>query len=409
MNLNWPLVKLGEYCIKIGSGATPKGGDKVYLNEGIFALIRSQNIYNDGFKKKGLVYIDEHASEKLKNVEVKKNDVLINITGDSVARICSVPPEILPARVNQHVAIIRPDPKEFDSRFIRYFFSTAQNQDFLLMLSSAGATRNALTKEMIQNLQVPKPTLKEQTAIADILSTFDNKIELNNQTNQTLEQIAQTIFKSWFIDFDPVHAKAKGQKPVGIDAETAALFPDSFEESELGLTPKGWETRTLNEICQLRYGKALKGNIRKKGAVHVYGSGGIIGFHDKHLIDGPAIIIGRKGTVGSLFWEENDCYPIDTTFYVQPNDTNTLYWIYRTLEQIDLKSLGSDSAVPGVNRSSILAQKVPLPPAQFISHYNLFIKGLRKKQQWLQEQNFILITLRDSLLPKLISCELHSH
>ncbi|EWS96494.1 restriction endonuclease subunit S [Pseudoalteromonas sp. SCSIO 43095] len=204
MGSDWPLVSLGDYCVKIGSGATPRGGSSVYKEYGEICLIRSQNIYNDGFKPQGLVYIDEDAAKKLKNVVIEKNDILLNITGDSVARVCLAVESYLPARVNQHVAIIRPNPKEFDARYLRYVISSSFMQKVLLNLASAGATRNALTKTMIETLEVSKPPLIIQKNIADCLESLDDKIFLNNQTNQTLEQMAQALFKSWFVDFDPV-------------------------------------------------------------------------------------------------------------------------------------------------------------------------------------------------------------
>ena len=105
--MKWETVLLGKHCSKIGSGATPKGGASVYIENGT-AFIRSQNVYNLFFAYDGLVFIDDDASRKLNNVTIQKDDILLNITGDSVARTCIVPNEILPARVNQHVAIIRP-------------------------------------------------------------------------------------------------------------------------------------------------------------------------------------------------------------------------------------------------------------------------------------------------------------
>jgi type I restriction enzyme, S subunit len=118
MGGEWAPVLLGEACTKIGSGATPRGGSDVYMASGPYALIRSQNVRNDGFHHAGLACIIElHASE-LAHVEVLEGDVLLNITGDSVARACQVDPRALPARVNQHVAIIRPDPERLDPRFL---------------------------------------------------------------------------------------------------------------------------------------------------------------------------------------------------------------------------------------------------------------------------------------------------
>lgn len=196
-------VQLRDVCVKIGSGATPRGGKEAYKG-GATSLIRSQNIYNEGFHRDGLVYIDDSQSAKLSNVEVRPNDVLLNITGDSVARCCQVAADVLPARVNQHVAIIRPQPSTLDARFLRYVLVSHEYQSRLLAFASAGATRPALTKSMIEELDVPSPPLPTQKAIAHILGTLDDKIELNRQMNATLEEMARAIFKSWFIDFDPV-------------------------------------------------------------------------------------------------------------------------------------------------------------------------------------------------------------
>ncbi|MFC6689152.1 hypothetical protein [Jhaorihella thermophila] len=142
-------LRLGDFCSKIGSGATPRGGKDSYLEIGPFALIRSQNVYNHGFERTGLAYISENQANALSNVEVQTGDVLLNITGDSVARACQVTDDVLPARVNQHVAIIRPDGQNVDARFLRYYLVSPTMQAEMLALASAGATRPALTKGMI--------------------------------------------------------------------------------------------------------------------------------------------------------------------------------------------------------------------------------------------------------------------
>ncbi len=128
----WASIRLGEVCTKIGSGATPRGGSEVYLVSGHYALIRSQNVYNDGFHRDGLAFIGEEHAAELSNVEVLREDVLLNITGDSVARCCQVDESILPACVNQHVAIIRPDPDKLVPRFLRYFLVSPEMQLQLL-------------------------------------------------------------------------------------------------------------------------------------------------------------------------------------------------------------------------------------------------------------------------------------
>ncbi|MDX7648037.1 MULTISPECIES: restriction endonuclease subunit S [Aeromonas] len=248
MSSNWDWIRLGDYCSKIGSGATPSGGKSSYLDFGPFCLIRSQNIYNDGFTPSGLAYISLEQAKKLESVSVEENDVLLNITGDSVARVCLALGQYLPARVNQHVAIIRPLEEKLDSRFLRYFLASPTQQDLMLGMAAAGATRNALTKVMIENFKVPCPPLEEQKQIADILALFDDRTALLRETNATLEAIAQALFKSWFVDFDPVHARARGEQPAGLAPEVADLFPDSFEESALGMIPKGWKLMPFGEL-----------------------------------------------------------------------------------------------------------------------------------------------------------------
>ena len=137
---DWSEVTLGKVCTKIGSGATPRGGKDVYLDEGPCTLIRSQNVYNDGFHHEGLVFIGERHADELQNVEVFEEDVLLNITGDSVARVCQVAPDVLPARVNQHVAIIRPDSVNLDAGYLPYYLASPEMQTLLLSWAGSGGT-----------------------------------------------------------------------------------------------------------------------------------------------------------------------------------------------------------------------------------------------------------------------------
>lgn len=196
----WKTDKLKNLCTKIGSGATPRGGKESYLDAGDFALIRSQNVLDFFFSYDGLAYIDQDQANQLSNVELQERDVLLNITGDSVARVCQVPSTLLPARVNQHVSIIRPDPSNLNPEYLKYFLLNPMFKNHMLALASVGATRNALTKGMIENFDIALPPPETQDRIAAILSALDDKIELNRQTNATLEAIAQAIFQEWFVD-----------------------------------------------------------------------------------------------------------------------------------------------------------------------------------------------------------------
>jgi type I restriction enzyme S subunit len=401
----WTTFHLGNVCVKIGSGATPRGGSGVYLERGAVALIRSQNIYNDGFRREGLVFItSEHAAE-LEHVEVLPGDVLLNITGDSVARCCEVDALVLPARVNQHVAIVRPDLTKLDPRFLRYCLVSPEMQRWMLSLAGSGGTRNALTKGMIESFAIVAPEdIPEQRAIARILGALDDKIDLNRRMNDTLQAVARAIFKSWFVDFDPVRAKAEGRQPAGMDEETAALFPDAFQDSPLGKIPKRWNVRGFGEVIELAYGKALKEADRRVGPIPVYGSNGRVGWHDEKLVDGPGIIVGRKGNPGIVTWSPTAFFAIDTTFYVIPKGpVQSMHYLFHAIRLQDLKSLGADSAVPGLNRNIVYMNSILVPPPGVLASFDINVRNLYNKIHANDEETRTLAAVRDALLPKLLS------
>ncbi len=177
------VYKLKDICLKIGSGATPRGGKEAYCDEGI-SLIRSQNVLDFVFSHDGLAHINEQQADKLSNVEVKPQDILLNITGDSVARACAVDVRVLPARVNQHVAIIRPDEDKVLSSYILFFLQMIK--PYLLQIAAGGATRNALTKSMIKNLEIDVPDILSQKKIVAVLDDIQEKIRENKEINKNL-------------------------------------------------------------------------------------------------------------------------------------------------------------------------------------------------------------------------------
>ena len=186
------IVKMIDICEKIGSGATPRGGKEAYCDEGI-SLVRSQNVLDFAFSRDGLAHINDEQAQKLNNVEVHEGDVLLNITGDSVARACMMDSVFLPARVNQHVAIVRGKENKVINSFILYFLQWRKG--YLLQLASAGATRNALTKGMIEQLEINLPSMNEQKKIVAILDSIQQKIQLNQKINDNLQQQALAIFQ----------------------------------------------------------------------------------------------------------------------------------------------------------------------------------------------------------------------
>lgn len=290
---------------------------------------------------------------------------------------------------------------EFDRDYLFYQLLNHRTQ---IQGLATGAAQQNLSGKQIKSFVLPFPCLEEQQAIGAFLRVLDDRITLLRETNKTLESIAQAIFKSWFVDFDPVRAKMEGRQPEGMDEETVALFPDSFEESEWGTVPKGWLPIRLDSFLELAYGKALKADSRNPGEVPVYGSGGITGWHDTALVRNPSIIVGRKGTVGSLYWESRPFFPIDTVFYVKTKKSLTYCW--QLLKTLGLHDMNTDAAVPGLNRENVYRLLVPNAPASLIDAFDATANVLRQSIDHNEEQARSLSTLRDTLLPRLISGQL---
>lgn len=191
---DWEISTLGTHTSKIGSGATPKGGSSVYVNDGV-ALVRSQNVYDHSFKSKGLAFIDETAAHALRGVTLHVNDVLINITGDSILRTTMIPSQVLPARVNQHVSIVRADDST-NPLFVQKWLSTPWMKGYMLGLSSGG-TRKAITKAHLESLPIAIPPLSEQATIASTLGALDDKIESSQRSISKALEIIDTLSEAF--------------------------------------------------------------------------------------------------------------------------------------------------------------------------------------------------------------------
>lgn len=257
-----------------------------------------------------------------------------------------------------------------------------------------------LNEGIIRSFPLTVPPFQEQRSIAQLLSALDDKIQLNRRMNATLEAMARAIFKDWFVDFGPTRAKAEGRPPY-LAPDLWAFFPDALDDDD---KPVGWEERRVEDILELVYGKALKASDRVDGNVPVYGSGGITGYHNVALVDGPSIIVGRKGTVGSLYWEDRPFFPIDTVFYVKSRAPLT--FCYYLLQTLGLESMNTDAAVPGLNRNNAYRLPVPWGAKELLLAFDGISLSLRQKIRADAEQSQTLTGLRDLLLPKLMSGEI---
>lgn len=378
--MSWQSEPLSALTLKIGSGSTPRGGDSVYISEGT-SLIRSQNVYNNEFSTDGLVYIDEKTAEKMKGVSVEKDDVLVNITGDSVARCCLVHDAVLPARVNQHVAILRTNPKKLLPHFLAFYMVSPFMQAKLLSWAGTGGTRKALTKGMLEGFEIPLPTVDVQDKIVQKIKAYNDLIENNRRRIQLLEESARLLYQEWF-----VHLRFPGHEQVKI----------------IDGVPEGWEKKPIKQIATLNYGKALKAEVRVPGPFPVYGSSGEVGSHEKALVKGPGIVVGRKGNVGSVYWVNTDFYPIDTVYFISAEESSL--FLYHALQNVQF--INTDVAVPGLNRDMAYSREILVPDDKNYQHFLSEVVPIQEQINKLQDYSIKLAQARDLLLPKLMSGEL---
>lgn len=330
-------------------------------------------------------------------------ELLLSLVGD-IGNCAIVPSTMAGWNAARAIAVIRLKNPE-DGPYIRLCLLSSPLQQIMNAWATTTVQATLNLKE-IKELPIPLPPANERQAISEIIYCLDDKIEANRRMNETLEATARAIFKSWFVDFDPVHAKGNGEQPYGMDEATAALFPDSFQESELGLIPSGWGVKNLGDGIELAYGKSLTAESRADGSVPVYGSNGQVGWHNEKLVSGPGIVVGRKGNAGTVVWVNSDFFPIDTTFYVNALNGISYYFLYFELIFQDFKRMLSDSAVPGLNRNIAYMNKMLVPTSRILSCYENLAKPMFDKIAQNEEENQTLEELRDTMLPRLISGEL---
>lgn len=373
-------VKLKDITTKIGSGATPSGGKQSYKTTGI-ALIRSLNVFDLNFSYDELAYINDEQAKKLNNVTIEPDDILLNITGASVARCCILPKNLLPARVNQHVSIIRINKGLANPYFIQYLLVSPYYKQKLLSIAQGGATREALTKESIENFEITIPNSKKsQDKIANILLNYDKLIENNNKRIKILEEMAQKIYKEWFVDFKfPNH-------------ETV-----TFKQTDLG-----------SEVMPIK-GKNITKAIIKKGNVPVV-AGGIepAYYHNIPNTVAPVITVSASGANAgyiNLYYQDiwaSDCSYIDTTM------TPYVYYYYLLLKynQIKVTNMQRGAAQPHVYPQDLAQLKIKIPEENIIREFNKIITPFFSEISNFSLKNQTLKQTRDILLPRLISGEI---
>lgn len=403
------VVKLADICQKIGSGATPRGGKEAYRAEGI-ALVRSQNVLDFSFSSDGLAYINDEQADKLRNVELQSGDVLLNITGDSVARACLMDDDYLPGRVNQHVAIIRVDESKAVNSYLLYYLQWRKSH--LLQLASAGATRNALTKGMIEQLEIDLPSLDEQRKVVGILGSIQNKIKLNHEINDNLEQQAQAIFKEWFIENPENNEWSTGTFSELIKT---TLNGDWGKEA-----PTGNNTEKVYCIRGADIPEVKAGNKGKMPTRYILPKN----FVKKQLTAGDIVVeisggsptqsTGRCTAITQSLLDRYDSGMVCTNFCkaIKPKEGYSLfiyyYWQYLYGKGIFFSYENGTTGIKNLDFAGFIeTETILIPPVDKVIAFDDYCKSIFNQIFANGKQNEHLAVLRDTLLPKLMSGELY--
>jgi type I restriction enzyme S subunit len=352
----------------------------------------------------GCSFISQPVADSAAEFALQTGDILIAMTG-YIADVAIVRDRDLPAALNQRVGrfSIR-DPRRLDQRFIFYLLRDVDIRKEIEGLGYGSAQPN-VSPSLIHGVEVPLPPLPEQRAIAHILGTLDDKIELNRRMSETLEAMARALFKSWFVDFDPVRAKMEGRDP-GLPQPLADLFPGSFEDSELGEIPRGWDVGRLGEFADIQGGKQLPTEeCRATGSYPVFGANGIMGYTDRPTHSGFVIAFGRVGAYcGSIHWAQDGAWINNNASSEVP--MRRPEFVLQSMLNVDFEGMRTGSAQPFIPNSSLSAAPIMRAPDAILDKYCATAHPLRCRQASLEAESRTLAGLRGTLLPKLISGEL---
>lgn len=384
--MTWPLVTLDSIkadvpyaCVggPFGSNLTSKH----YVDEGV-PVIRGQNLGGPGcFDESDFVFVTQEKADQLRPNLAFRGDVLFTQRG-TLGQVGLIPLDSKYERyvVSQSQMKLSVDLGRVDARYIyQYFRLESTIRKILNRTITAGVPH--INLGILKSFEIPLPPLSEQQAIAEVAQAYDDLIATNQRRIALLEDAARRLYREWF-----VHLRFPGHESVAVKDGV----------------PSGWALRALGDVAPLNYGKALKSTERKEGAIPVYGSSGVIGHHNRALVGPGAIIVGRKGNVGSLYYSASPCFPIDTVFYIEPEAASR--HLFQALHSLNF--ISSDSAVPGLNRT--YAHSLPLlTPSDEISRaFEATVGPLFEQAENLTRQNQHLARARDLLLPKLMSGQL---
>jgi len=397
-----------------------------YVNDGV-PFLRSLNVEPLRINKNDLKFITPEFHRRIQKSRLTPGDVVIVRTGKPGA--CSVVPDWL-AEANCSDLVIVRCGRQLNNRFLAYYVNTVASGHVAAHL--VGAVQQHFNVSSARTLRLSLPPLAEQKAIAAVLGALDDKIELNRRMNAKLEEMARSLFQSWFVDFDPVRAKVDGREPVGLDQATAALFPDSFQDSELGHIPTGWKVTTLGACIGFRSGFSFRSQDWQESGVPVVKIGsvkpGIIDLSQvsyvseeiahqaaRYRLSTGDMLIGMTGYVGEVGLVPPSINPPLLNqrvgkFVMPKAGTESLAFWYCTTRQPEFRAFvearSHGTAQANVSGDAIMQFPLVAPVPEILDAFNRECQPMLDHILSNHAESSTLATLRDTLLPKLLSGEM---
>ncbi len=395
-------------------------------------VIKGGNLTGDFLNEESYDFLTEDKANELSASNAFRRDIVITHRG-TIGQVGIIPDNSNYDRyvVSQSQLKVTLDQNKVNPYFVYYFLRSPMGQQRLLQnTSQVGVPAIAQASTSVKAICVPCPERTMQDSIANFLLLVDNKISLNRKTNETLEQIAQALFKSWFVDFDPVKAKAEGHQLVGMDEKTAALFPDSFEESELGMIPKGWTWQALYDTAEYMNGEAFKDSDFSKGNTGLpiikivelkQGISNTTKYtkknvNDKYLTDDGDVLYSWSGSpetsleifkwFGGKGWLNQHIFKLSFTSKKQE------YFTYFLLKQmkpilVETAKLKQTTGLGHITVQDMKRIMIPYPTDEILNAFSYYVGYFYEYESILRREIITLTNIRDTLLPKLFSGEIN--
>jgi len=412
-----PFVDLLETPTSITVGVMYPGG---HTPNGI-PLVKVNDVKNGKIQTAPTYCVSSEVDETYRKTHLNGTELLITLVGEPGDCVIA-DPGMAGWNVARALAVARlADPSI--RQWIRHVLLSAPAKH-LIDARLNTTVQKTLNLKDIKELGIPLPPREERISISGVIAPLDDKIELNRRMNATLEGMAQALFKSWFVDFDPVidNALAAGNPiPDELAAraevrrqalangtanrEAAKPFPAAFQQTEsMGWIPEGWEVAKLSDLLEVKYGKDHK--KLSEGSIPVYGSGGLMRHVDKSLYSGESVLIPRKGTLSNILYLKEKFWTVDTMFYTIPKHEHAPKYTFHHLKSLDFTSMNVGSAVPSMTTKVLNVLPIVMPDETSLKCFDEILASYFDKAEANNKQSQSLTKLRDTLLPKLISGEL---